>query len=239
MKDYEKYYEANLYPIQDGVLNIVKELKTPFYLTGGTALSRYYFGHRYSDDLDFFINGSHNYRALTTDIISELHNKLPELGLELETSGIVENEKFTSFYVKQNQRNSADEINLKIDIVNDIPYRVGLPVTDPKFGPVDNWENILTNKVGALFRFAGKDYSDIWILSRNKKFNWGEVLKQAKEKDWGADPSIIHDIVSDIPLSVLKAVIWKIDIDINVVKEELKKISRDILYGADNSLCTT
>ena len=28
-------------------------LALPFYLTGGTALSRHYFAHRYSDDLDY------------------------------------------------------------------------------------------------------------------------------------------------------------------------------------------
>jgi predicted nucleotidyltransferase component of viral defense system len=28
---------------------------TPFFLTGGTALSRYYTHHRYSDGLDFFV----------------------------------------------------------------------------------------------------------------------------------------------------------------------------------------
>ncbi|MGI5097497.1 nucleotidyl transferase AbiEii/AbiGii toxin family protein [Treponema socranskii] len=51
---YSDYYEENLYGLQNGVLNIVKNLDVPFYLTGGTALSRGYYHHRYSDDLDFF-----------------------------------------------------------------------------------------------------------------------------------------------------------------------------------------
>jgi len=38
----------NLYPLQDGVLRIVQGLALPFYLTGGTALSRHYFAHRHS-----------------------------------------------------------------------------------------------------------------------------------------------------------------------------------------------
>ncbi|HPK45112.1 MAG TPA: nucleotidyl transferase AbiEii/AbiGii toxin family protein, partial [Spirochaetota bacterium] len=36
------------------MLNCVKNLNLPFYLTGGTALSRGYFNHRYSDDIDLF-----------------------------------------------------------------------------------------------------------------------------------------------------------------------------------------
>ena len=43
-----------LYALQDEVLETVFEEPSGFYLTGGTALSRYYLNHRYSDDLDFF-----------------------------------------------------------------------------------------------------------------------------------------------------------------------------------------
>ncbi|MCP4129800.1 MAG: nucleotidyl transferase AbiEii/AbiGii toxin family protein [bacterium] len=63
MDSYEKFYREKLYPFQDGVLNIVKKLKTPFYLTGGTALSRCYYNHRFSDDLDFFVNNEKGYSS--------------------------------------------------------------------------------------------------------------------------------------------------------------------------------
>ncbi|MCD4795127.1 MAG: nucleotidyl transferase AbiEii/AbiGii toxin family protein [Bacteroidales bacterium] len=33
----------------------------PFYLTGGTALVRFYLNHRYSEDLDFFVNKRKKY----------------------------------------------------------------------------------------------------------------------------------------------------------------------------------
>jgi hypothetical protein len=56
MNSYEPFYRDKLYPFQDGVMHTVKGVGTPFYLTGGTALSRFYFGHRYSDDLDYFVN---------------------------------------------------------------------------------------------------------------------------------------------------------------------------------------
>ena len=48
-----QYYEENLYPLQDGVMNILAHSDTDFFLTGGTALSRAYYNHRYSEDLDF------------------------------------------------------------------------------------------------------------------------------------------------------------------------------------------
>ena len=56
-----QYYEEKLYPLQDGVMNILQQSGTDFFLTGGTALSRAYYNHRYSDDLDFFLNNSDTY----------------------------------------------------------------------------------------------------------------------------------------------------------------------------------
>ena len=38
-------------------------LPVDFYLTGDTALSRAYLNHRYSDDMDFFVNGSDNFKS--------------------------------------------------------------------------------------------------------------------------------------------------------------------------------
>jgi len=45
---------TSLYKLQDEILHLLRDELSPFYLTGGTALSRYYLNHRYSEDLDFF-----------------------------------------------------------------------------------------------------------------------------------------------------------------------------------------
>jgi hypothetical protein len=37
-------------------LRVITACDTDFYLTGGTALSRVYLHHRFSDDLDLFVN---------------------------------------------------------------------------------------------------------------------------------------------------------------------------------------
>ena len=56
MHESDAYYEETLYPLQNGVLSTLAACEAPFYLTGGTALHRHYFGYRYSDDLDLFVN---------------------------------------------------------------------------------------------------------------------------------------------------------------------------------------
>ena len=53
---YETQYLDKLYPLQDKVMKIFSDEKVKHYLTGGTVLSRFHFQHRYSDDLDFFMN---------------------------------------------------------------------------------------------------------------------------------------------------------------------------------------
>ena len=57
----EEYFTKKLHPLQDGILDIVKRSGTPFYLTGGTALSRGRYGHRYSEDLDLFVDNDSSY----------------------------------------------------------------------------------------------------------------------------------------------------------------------------------
>ncbi len=50
----DKSYYNRLYAFQDEIMKIIQRQGVDFYLTGGTALSRCYLNHRYSDDLDFF-----------------------------------------------------------------------------------------------------------------------------------------------------------------------------------------
>lgn len=58
-----------LYPLQDQILNLLSRVESDFYLTGGTALSRHYLNHRFSDDLDFFFNRSVNFKRDTQQAI--------------------------------------------------------------------------------------------------------------------------------------------------------------------------
>ena len=69
-----QYYEETLYPFQNGVLEVISRCETRFYLTGGTALSRGYYQHRYSDDLDLFVNNDADYKEQVEAVLSALCN---------------------------------------------------------------------------------------------------------------------------------------------------------------------
>jgi hypothetical protein len=43
---------GRLYSLQDWALSHLRNVRHEFYLTGGTALGRGYYQHRYSEDLD-------------------------------------------------------------------------------------------------------------------------------------------------------------------------------------------
>ncbi|MBC6472843.1 MAG: nucleotidyl transferase AbiEii/AbiGii toxin family protein [Hormoscilla sp. GM102CHS1] len=49
-----EFYDSELYPLQDRVFEIASVYEDNIYLTGGTALSRFHYQHRLSEDLDFF-----------------------------------------------------------------------------------------------------------------------------------------------------------------------------------------
>jgi hypothetical protein len=72
----DNYYSDKLYPIQDEVLGEMQSLKTGFYLTGGTALGRCYSNHRYSDNLDFFVNAAPDFKEQFKTILDRLE-KMP------------------------------------------------------------------------------------------------------------------------------------------------------------------
>lgn len=69
-----------------------KKLETPFYLTGGTALSRHYFNHRYSDDIVLFVNSNSNY-PLFRDLI------INSFGWNVNFNSIEETIKLTDDYI--------------------------------------------------------------------------------------------------------------------------------------------
>ena len=132
------YYLKVLYPLQDKVVEVFRE--TPFYLTGGTALPRGYYNHRYSDDMDYFANDmpSAEFQKLVARQIKKLQAVVPPVDVEYQ------GEDFFRLYVGKER--------MKIEIVNDVPSHVGSLLSHPLLGIIDSKENILANKITAVCR---------------------------------------------------------------------------------------
>ena len=230
MNSLEKYYKEKLYPLQDGALKIVKDLKLPFYLTGGTALSRFYYHHRYSDDLDLFVNNDSKFTIYIRSFFDYLNNSAANINFQLNVERTNVEENFAQCFVYK------DDVELKIDFVNDLAVRFGSIREDNILGKVDSIRNILSNKISALYRFEIKDYVDIWIIAKNYKFNWREIFAEAKQKEAAVDPVEIFNLFKSFPFENLNAIKWAQKLDYSKIGKEFDVIAREILNGSDNSL---
>ena len=231
MNRLEKYYEEKLYPMQDGVIKIVKDLGLPFYLTGGTALSRLYFNHRYSDDLDFFVNNDPNFKEYIRSFLQHFKKQqVGEIKLELLTERINILDNYAQIYMGQ------EDTELKIDFVNDLAKRFGDLVIDKILGRVDSLRNILSNKISALYRFEIKDYIDIWCIAKKLKFNWRQLMLEAKQKEASVDPVEIYNLFNSFPFESLGGIKWIKSVDYGQIQYDFNIIAEDILDGRDNSL---
>jgi hypothetical protein len=207
------------------VLKIITCLPVDFYLTGGTALSRAYLNHRYSDDLDFFVNSADDFKEQVNSIIKAIR----ESGFQIETS--VADEGFARFFIFDGK------CSLKIDFVNDIPYRSGLPVATSLFKRTDTLNNILSNKITALGRYTAKDVVDTVFICGILDFRWEEILSDASQKDLWVNPVNIVEVLEQFPVKNLSDITWVNDPPSpEWFRSQIERIIPDILTGSVNSL---
>ena len=236
MKQPVRFYTDILYPFQDGILRIVKELNTPFYLTGGTALSRYYFNHRFSDDLDLFVNSNDSYDRYVDLIFQALEKCQKSSHFAIDYLHLRKEEHYAQFFLRQETVLSDEPVELKIDIVNDLASHYGNIKYHEALGRIDSWRNILSNKLSAIFRYESKDYVDIWIISKKRAFNWKEIIREAKTKEAGIDPIVIYEILMSFPPDVLSSIKWNMKVDEKAFVNDLSIIANDIFKGNENTL---
>jgi hypothetical protein len=221
-KDYRK-----LYQIQDKFLKWWSNFEFPFYLTGGSALGRFYLNHRCSEDLDFFVNNDPQFLSYIKKIQDEI-TKCFRLNLK----DALFTDEFSRMFI------TDDNQDLKLEFVNDVLYRSGKPVSY-YFGLLDTPLNILSNKLGAIIsRKEPKDIFDIVHISINYSFNWQEVFSESKQK------SIINEIdvaerLSTFPPQLLENIDWSINpINLDQFSKAIRQIADDFLLGKDNSVCS-
>ena len=219
-KDYTR-----LYLLQDKFLSWWVTLGLPFYLTGGTALGRFYLHHRLSDDLDFFVNADPQY----SDYVAEIKSKITTR-FQVNIQQSLFNDDFTRFFILE------DDFSLKIEFINDVNYHAGKP-NEYEYGWIDSPVNILANKLSALIgRDEPKDVFDIIHLSLNYSFNWMDVFYHAKEKAVINELDVEERLVN-FPVQWLENVQWlKEPLDLKFARDMLNRIADDFLLGKPNSL---
>ena len=175
----KSFYFDRLYPMQDEVLRLIGSEDTAFYLTGGTAASRGYLNHRFSDDLDLFVNDDKRFGLWSERLIYALSR--PEAW---ELSVLLREERFTRLQL------AAGELSLKVELVNDVPARLGRVCEHDTLGRLDTPENILANKISALIdRDEPKDLADVWGFCCRRDMPIYAALEGAQSKAAGIFPA--------------------------------------------------
>ncbi len=101
------------------------------------------------------------------------------------------------------------DLMLKIEMVNDVPSRVGEPWLHPELGRIDTAENILANKITAVLdRAAPKDLADIWGLCYQQGLSLSEAITGAQGKAAGVFPVDLARVLCSVTRSDWELVRW-------------------------------
>jgi predicted nucleotidyltransferase component of viral defense system len=150
-------------------------LASHFYLTGGTALARFYFHHRESLDLDLFTNNQEQDFNIANRVILQIAQTL-----RLTITSQVTTDTFLQYIFA-----GEGQVTLKVDMVKDIPIRFG-EVTTHGNVRLDSIENIGSNKVLAVFgRTDAKDFIDLYWILHQTALTFDHLFQLAQQKDLG------------------------------------------------------
>jgi len=192
------FYFERLYPFQNEVLQLINKEDTPFYLTGGTAVSRGFLNHRFSDDLDLFVNDDDLFPVWAERVIFALS------GQDCWKLSLIQKEKrFLRALL------NCEGLDMKIELVNDVRARTGHISNHPLLGRLDSPENILANKITALLdREEPKDLADIWGLCCNRKLSLAAAIQGAQGKAAGVFPADLARILCSVTCADWEAIRW-------------------------------
>lgn len=178
-------------PLQERLLDAFRGVEG-VYLTGGSALGRFYLGHRRSLDLDFF--------TPDTDRIDELEARLrawcAEQGIAVTRTRTYPG--FRRFELR------ADCQATVLDLAHEpVPQTVPLREKPLHAGlRVDDLRDMVANKLGALLgRSEVKDLVDLYFLAE-EGLDPLAFLEAARQRDGGIEPATLAWVLHEMPLDL-------------------------------------
>jgi hypothetical protein len=212
------FYFDQLYPFQDSVLQMLQGIDTGFYLTGGTAASRGYLQHRFSDDLDLFVNDDDRFALWAERVIQALVQQTEQCQV------LMKEERFVRLNI------IGSQLEMKIEMINDVPARVGQVYEHPVLGRLDTAENILANKITALLsREEPKDLVDIWGFCCQKDYALKEAITHAESKAAGVFPADLARVLCSVTEADWQAVRWITAPPVDAFIDQLYRLGEQLL----------
>lgn len=183
--------DAKFSSIQRAVLNALRGMEPRGVLTGGGALSGYYFGHRATRDLDFFFRG----RVTLDEVPVLVESRLRAVGIHVHLAQ-------SSPGFRRYDVTYGDE-TLEVDLVAE-PVEAVRDAMEVEPGIyVDTPYEILVNKLTALLgRAAIRDLLDVKVLV-DSGLDLNSALQDAARKDGGFSPPTLAWVLESLPVRKL------------------------------------
>jgi len=215
------FYFDILYPLQNDVLRTINLSETGFYLTGGTASSRGYLNHRFSDDLDLFVNDNPQFQLWAERIIQALIQSS-----QWQCQVLNRDERFIRLVVSQQQT------QLKIELINDVPAHVGEIEDHTTLGRLDSKENILANKITALLgREEPKDLADVWGFCCGMDMPLIDAINNAQSKAAGIFSPDLARVLNSVSYDDWQVVRWIDPPEAEAFIADLKKLAENLILS--------
>ncbi len=208
-----RFYEEILYPLQDEFFTLIQTER--FYLSGGTCLSRFYYHHRYSEDLDFFYDGFQFPKEEFDISFREIINRIGE---QFKTELAVDGEYFKRLFVYR------EDVNLKIEFIFENFKTIGERKKTKEIY-IDSKENIAANKITTIYaRKTAKDFFDLYFLLQELDFEQVAKWSEYKIVPLDYEGAVLAFADQDLEGSVLtRSEVSLIDFE-NFVENLIKKM---------------
>lgn len=189
-----------------------------FFLTGGTALSAFYFSHRESRDFDLFSMEEFSMPQIEL-LIRDIAKKL-----DAATSVKVVTNSYKEMYISHEK----DGWIQRVDIVREQPIHFG-NITFLDGVRVDSLENIGSNKILTLLsRLEVKDYVDFYTIVTKSPITFDALFELAKQKDSGLNEFYLAQSITSVEsLSMLP--VMNIPFDREAMVEYYQNLSKKLL----------
>jgi predicted nucleotidyltransferase component of viral defense system len=153
------------------ISHLPEEIRKNFYLTGGTALSAFYLGHRLSEDMDFFTDAEEKMAPI--EFLAGILRSLPSLD-QLHFERLFDRRIFVATF-QDNQILKVEFTSYPFKSIED-RLMVGNLI-------VDSLLNLVTGKLFAMAdRFDPKDFVDLYFVLKKKGLKLENLVKLTEER---------------------------------------------------------
>lgn len=191
-----------------------------FYLTGGTALAEFYFGHRRSYDLDFFTSE----KNLLIPFIRRVETELA--GKHYKINVVRKLEDFAEYEVDKEGE------TVRLHFACDSPFRFEDPQPSDFGVRINDYRDLIADKILTFFgRWKHRDAIDLFFILRKEPIE--NLLEMAKKKDPGFDLYWFNMALKEVDAFPDDIAQWPVDmlvaLDVQELKNKFSCLAREIM----------